>query len=131
MTTALSSLPPKLIRLTEGAPPQEIKPEERDLADRVPMVKSRLAKATFTSQGDAKLVPELYEDYVKSIVGVLQTTLALAGAEAPPLSLPTLPSVNPPNHGRLMCEALHQRVRSSRTNDTCAVVKSIPPAPFA
>ena len=59
LTTALSSLPPKLIRLTEGADPHEVKPEERDLADRVSMVKSRLAKATFTSQGDAKLVPEL------------------------------------------------------------------------
>ena len=96
MATALSSLPPKLIRLTAGTPPQEIKPEAGDLAARVSMVKLRLAKAAFTSQGDAKLVPKLYEDYVKSIVGVLQMTLALAGAEAPPLSLPALPSVELP-----------------------------------
>ena len=96
MTAVLSSLPPKLIRLTADAPPQEIKPEVGDLAARVSMVKSRLGKSTFTSQSDKERVPMLYEDYVKSIVGVLQTTLSLAGAEDPQLVLPAMPSVSAP-----------------------------------
>ena len=97
MTAALASLPPKMVRLATDTPPEEIKPEAGELGARVSMVKSRLGKATFTSQSDAELVPTLYEDYVKSIVGVLQTTLAVAGAEAPQLSLPPLPSVKVPD----------------------------------
>ena len=96
MTAALSSLPPKLIRLTADAPPQEIEPEAGDLAARVMMVKLRLGKSTFTSQSDKERVPMLYEDYVKSIVGVLQTTLSLAGAEDAQLVLPAMPSVSAP-----------------------------------
>lgn len=96
MTAALSSLPPKLIRLTADAPPQEIKQEAGELAARVSMVKSRLRKSTFTSQSDKERVPMLYEDYVKSIVGVLQTTLSLAGAEDAQLVLPAMPSVSVP-----------------------------------
>ena len=97
MTAALASLPSKMVRLATDIPPEEIKPEAGDLGARVSMVKSRLGKATFTSPSDAELVPTLYEDYVKSIVGVLQTTLALAGAEAPQLALPPLPSVEVPD----------------------------------
>ena len=91
MTAALASLPPKMVRLATDTKPEEIIPEAGELGARVSMVKSRLGKATFTSQSDAELVPTLYEDYVKSIVGVLQTTLALTGAEAPPLTLSLLP----------------------------------------
>lgn len=101
MTEALVSLPPKTIRLASDMPPEEIKPAAGDLGARVSMVKSRLGKAIFTSQSDAELVPTLYEDYVKSIVGVLQTTLALAGAEAPQLALPPLPSVEVPDRSPL------------------------------
>ena len=43
------------------------------------------------------MVPRLYEDYVKNIAGVLLPTLALAGAEAPKLDLPALPSVKAPD----------------------------------
>ena len=97
MTAALTSLPPKMLRLAAGASPQEIKPDVSNLAGRVSAVKSRLGKATFTSTSDARMVPRLYEDYVKNIVGVLLPTLALAGAEAPKLDLPTLPSVKAPD----------------------------------
>ena len=102
MTAALASLPSKMVRLATDIPPEEIKPEAGDLGARVSMVKSRLGKATFTSPSDAELVPTLYEDYVKSIVGVLQTTLALAGAEAPQLALPPLPSVEVPDASPLL-----------------------------
>ena len=97
MTAALTSLPPKMLRLAAGASPQEIKPDVSNLAGRVSAVKSRLGKATFTSTSDARMVPRLYEDYVKNIVGALLPTLALAGAEAPKLDLPTLPSVKAPD----------------------------------
>ena len=97
MTAALASLPPKMVRLAMDIPPEEIKLEAGELDARVSMVKSHIGKGIFTSQSDAKLVPKLYEDYVKSIVGVLQTTLALTGTEAPQLSLPPLPSVKVPD----------------------------------
>ena len=98
MKEALATLPPKMISLSSTTPPQEIAPEAGDLASRVSVVKTRLRKATFTSQSDAELVPKLYEDYVKRIVGVLQSTLALVGAEtAAELELPLLPSVEVPD----------------------------------
>ena len=96
MTAALASLPAKMLRLAVDVPLLEIKPEACDLASRVTRVKLRLSKGIFTSQSDREMVPKLYEDYVKSIVGVLQTTLSLAGAEDSQLALPAMPPVSVP-----------------------------------
>ena len=91
MKEALAALPPKMIRLSSAAPPQEVTPQASDLAARVSMVKTRLGNAKFTTGKDGETVPKLYEDYVKRIAGVLQSTLAFAGAEtAPELKLPDL-----------------------------------------
>ena len=82
--------------MSSAGPPIEIKPETGDLAVRVSTVKSRLGKAKFTNPSDAGVVPKLYEEYVKSIAGALQSTLALAGAEDTQLGLPALPLVSAP-----------------------------------
>jgi len=76
--------------------------EVGDLATRVSDVKSRIGKAAFTTTSDAQLVPSLYEDYVKRIAGVLQSTLAFTGVEAAELTLPDLPSVEVPEASRLL-----------------------------
>ena len=70
-----------MLRLAADEDPLEIKPEARNLAERVSMVTSRLEKGTFTSGSDHKMVTKLYVGYVKRIASQLQTTLALAGAE--------------------------------------------------
>jgi hypothetical protein len=101
MKEALASLPPKMVCLAEGRPALEITLEVGDLATRVATVKARIDKAAFTTKSDEELVPSLYEDYVKRIAGVLQSTLTLAGVEAAELTLPDLPSVEVPEVSRL------------------------------
>ena len=91
MQTALASLPPKMLRLSSSAPPQEIKPQAGNLATRVSTVKARLGKAKFTTESDAEMVPTLYEDYVKRIADVLAKTLSIA-TDAPAVQLPPTPA---------------------------------------
>ena len=93
MQQALTSLPPKMLSLASGMPPQVIE-QTGDLVARVDTVKASIRKATFTGKGDAEMVPKMYEDYVARIADVLQKTLALAGAEASQLALPVMPSVS-------------------------------------
>ena len=101
MKEALASLPPKMVCLAEGKLALEVTLEVGDLATRVATVKARIEQAAFTTTSDKKLVLSLYEDYVKRIAGVLQSTLTLAGAEAAELTLPDLPSVEVPEASRL------------------------------
>ena len=92
MQTALTTLPPKMLRLSSSAElPQEIKPKAGDLASRVSSVKARFGKAIFTTKSDAEVVPTLYENYVKRIAEVLATTLSIA-TEAPAVQLPPMPA---------------------------------------
>ena len=95
MQQTLTSLPPKMLSLASGMPPQVIE-QTGDLVARVDKVKASIRKATFTGKGDAETVPKMYEDYVARIADVLQKTLALAGAEASQLALPVMPSVSAP-----------------------------------
>ena len=95
MQQTLVSLPPKMLSLASGKPPQVIE-LTGDVAARVNKVKASIRKAKFTGKGDAETVPTLYKDYVARIADVLQKTLSLAGAEASQLALPVMPSVSAP-----------------------------------
>ena len=96
MQQALASLPPKMLSLASSRLPQVIE-LTGDLVARIDTVKARISKATFTGKGDIVKVPCMYEDYVKRIAEVLQSTLALAGVEAGELTLPVAPTVKAPN----------------------------------
>ena len=96
MQQALASLPPKMLNLASSRSPQVIE-LKGDLAARIDTVKARLTEAKFTGKGDKVTVPKMYEDYVKRIAGVLQSTLALVGVAAAELTLPVAPTVEAPN----------------------------------
>ena len=51
-----------------------------DLASRVQDVVAQIEASAFTGKGDKEAVPNLYKGYVEGIIGVLQRTLAFAGA---------------------------------------------------
>ena len=101
MQAMLSPLPPKMLNLASNRAPQVVEIQAGDLAAHVSMVESRIRSATFTSMEDNEIVPTLYEDYIDRIVGVLQTTLSLSGADeyeaAAALRLPAVPVVSVPD----------------------------------
>jgi len=63
MLSAFKNLPPKMLEVVEGLEPQEVAIEGGDLAKRVEDIKSRVKRATFTSESDKiDMVQNLLED---------------------------------------------------------------------
>ena len=77
---ALNTLPPKMLSLTSGKPPEprviEVDAEKRELQTRVDRVEARIRNAIFGNPNDKTMVPKLYKDYVARVAGALQPLLA-------------------------------------------------------
>lgn len=89
------SLPPKLVALSTGHPPQAFAFEADNMLD-VAQIYERLRASTFTSMGNRESVLNEYKSFMGKIAGMLQSTLVITAAPERTKADVSLPLVDVP-----------------------------------
>ena len=107
MRALLDKLPPKMLELTQGAPPTPVDLQADVLETRLVDVTGRIERAKFTGKADKPNVVAMYKEYVERTLIALQHTLAASAAasHAGPRGEPLIGFLHPLARLRTACQA--------------------------